>query len=74
MSRFRYLTRSSDDKMTGVVDADYIARALLGRSIRSVSTGEDTLLLQLNLSDGGRVSIKITPQAPEIHYYSPASK
>ncbi len=74
MGRFRYLTKSRDEKMSGVVSSDFIARALLGRSIQSVSTGEETLLLQLNLSDGGSVRIKITPESPEVHYYSPSSR
>ena len=72
MNKFKYIAKSPDGKNNLAVSADYIARVLSGRNIKTVGYGIDSTFFQFTLSDGGFVRIKISPDAPEIHYYSPS--
>lgn len=74
MNRFRYLTKSHDGKLSGTVSADYIAGALMGRSIKTFGYGDDATFIQFSLSDGGFIRVRVTPEAPEVHYYAPDRK
>jgi len=74
VNKFNYWTKSRDGKMSGLVNADYISSAMLGRSIRSIGYGTDKTFFTLNLSDGSSVRFWIEPEAPEVHYFSPWNK
>ena len=74
MNKFTYLTKSRDGKMSGVVDAKYMSDVLTGRSIKMIGDSDESPMFQFSLSDGGFVRIKIAPESPEIHYYSPSNR
>jgi hypothetical protein len=70
-NKFQYYTKSADGKMTGVVSSAYIRDILMNRTITSVATMNDDSGIDLNLSDGAFVSIRLMPDHAEIQYYRP---
>ena len=74
MHKFSFITSSDDEKMTGLVNGDYIAQKIANRSIGMIAMNDDATMFGFSLSDGSRVRIRLRPHAAEIVYYSPSPK
>ena len=74
MHKFNYKTSTDDNKASGLVNADYIARKLANRSIGIVMVYENDNGIGFSLSDGAKVKFRVNQDGPEVIYYLPSPK
>lgn len=74
MNKFSYITSTSDEKGSGLVNGEYIAHKLANRSIGIVMLYETDNGIGFSLSDGAKVKFRIKQEGPEVVYYAPTPK
>ena len=68
MYKFNYVTKSSDGKMTGQVNADFISHSVLGRSMTGVVTADSGKFIRFTLSDGSQIKFVLNDDSAEVQY------
>lgn len=72
MAGFKYYTISADEKMKGLVTAQYIRSRMMNKNIEGMGMNEDGTVFELYLSDGANVNFSLTGMdGPEIQYRAP---
>ena len=72
MHKFSYITSTTDEKATGVVNSDYIAHKLMNRSIGMIMMADDDTTFGFSLSDGSKIKFRLKPNTAEIVYFAPS--
>ena len=71
MHKFNFITSTDDEKMTGLVNSDYIAHKLTNRSIGLIMMNDEDTLFGFSLSDGSRIKFRLRQNTAEVVYFAP---